>query len=233
MNDLKFDEIAKSIFLKRKLNELISLIEWLENQQFMDEIGYNNFAMSALLQLYSISEILNCKNDKNEFNPFYIWAYTFDRYKHFDMLMLEGENLIYRFNNFSDKKGKLLKKKFLIFLKTLIANVNNWNSNDQSKFIEKFFDELSIEERVILMLVHGSNNSRNKDIDTDFFNLQEKFINPIFDSNLNTSKSFWIEHIKPFLKFLISRQVSKGFFNKRNNNQLWKEYIDKNKIKED
>lgn len=231
MNDLKFKEIAKSILLNRKLNELISLIEWLDNQQFMDEIGYNNFAMSALLQLYSISEILNCKNDKNEFNPFYIWAYTFDRYKHFDMLMLEGENLIYRFNNFLDKKSQLLKKKYLNCLKTLIANLNNWNSNEQSKFIEKFLDELSHEERAKLMLVFGSNNSRNKDIDKDFFNLQEKFINPIFDSNLDISKKFWIEYIKPFLEFLILREKGKDF--KKNNDQLWKEYTDKKQIKDD
>ena len=81
------------------------------------------------------------------------------------------------------------------------------------------------------MLVFGSNNSRNKDIDKDFFNLQEKFINPIFDSNLDISKKFWIEYIKPFIEFLIIRAKGKDF--KKNNDQLWKEYTDKKQIKDD
>lgn len=168
MKDLEFKELARNIFLKRKLNELITLIEWLEKQYTIDEIGYNNFVESALLRLYAISEMLNLKKIKNEFNPFYIWTYVFDKYKHFDIHMLEGKNLIYRFNNFLDKQSPSLKKKILITLKTLIAKENSWNTNDKLKFIDKFLDELSREEWGILVLTLGSNNSRNKDIDEVF-----------------------------------------------------------------
>ena len=236
MEDSKFIELLKSICLIHKLKQLISLIEWLEEQHSIDKIGYNNFVMSALLQLYAISEILNCKTIKKEFNPFYIWAYFFDRYKHFDMLMSEGENFMKMFNNFSNgEKDKLLKEKILTHMETVIKEnlINMINGNDyiQSKCNETFINKLSSEEIKKLNIIFGANNSRNKDIDVIFFNLREKFFEPIFNSNLNISKKFWIEYIKPFIEFLIIRAKGKDF--KKNNDQLWKEYTDKKQIKDD
>ena len=236
MEDSKFIELIKSIHLIRELKRLISLIEWLEKQYSIDKIGYNNFVMSALLQLYAISEILNCKTIKNEFNPFYIWAYYFDTYKHFDMSMSEGENFIKRFDNlFNREKDKLLKEKLLTHMKGSIKEdlINMINGNDyiQSKRDETFINKLNLEETHILSIIFGMNNSKNKDIDVIFFNLREKFFEPIFDSNLDISKKFWIEYIKPFLEFLILREKGKDF--KKNNDQLWKEYTDKKQIKDD